>query len=215
MYDLPYHKEKSDTVVKQFISKHPFAFIAGCDENNRPVATQIPVFIEERNDKLYMTGHMMRSTDHHKAFFYNPNVLVVFTGNHSYVSATWYNNPHQASTWNYMSVHVKGVMSFLDEEGLEDVLRKTTLHFENGDKQSATVFDNLTEEYKRPLMKAIIAFEIEVSEMDHVFKLSQDRDAKSYETIKEKLTQQDGDSKGVADEMEKRTKELFPGDKPL
>jgi len=215
MYDLPYYKEKSDTVVKQFISKHPFAFIAGCDENNRPVATQIPVFIEERNDKLYMTGHMMRSTDHHKAFFYNPNVLVVFTGNHSYVSATWYNNPHQASTWNYMSVHVKGVMSFLDEEGLEDVLRKTTLHFENGDKHSATVFDNLTEEYKRPLMKAIIAFEIEVSEMDHVFKLSQDRDAKSYQIIKEKLTQQDGAAKGVADEMEKRTKELFPGDKPL
>ena len=215
MYDLPYYKEKNDAAVKQFISEHPFAFIAGCDENNRPVATQIPVFIEERNDKLYMTGHMMRSTDHHKAVFYNPNVLVVFTGNHSYVSATWYNNPHQASTWNYMSVHVKGVMSFLDEEGLDDVLRKTTLHFENGDKQSATVFDNLTEEYKRPLMKAIIAFEIEVSEMDHVFKLSQDRDAKSYETIKEKLTQQDGDAKGVADEMEKRTKELFPGDKTL
>jgi len=112
-------------------------------------------------------------------------------------------------------VHVKGVMSFLDEKGLEEVLRKITLHFENGNKQSATVFDNLTEEYKRPLMKAIIAFEIEVSEMDHVFKLSQDRDAKSYETIKEKLTQQDGDAKGVADEMEKRTKELFPGDKTL
>ena len=64
-------------------------------------------------------------------------------------------------------------------------------------------------------MKAIIAFEIEVSEMDNVFKLSQDRDAKSYETIKEKLTQQDGDAKGVADEMEKRTKELFPGDNTL
>ena len=158
---------------------------------------------------------MMRSTDHQKAFLYNPNVLAVFTGKHSYVSATWYSNPHQASTWNYMSVHVKGVIRFLDEEGLEDVLRKTTLHFENGNKQSATVFDNLTEEYKRPLMKAIIAFEIEVSEMDNVFKLSQDRDAKSYETIKEKLTQQDGDAKGVADEMEKRTKELFPGDKTL
>jgi len=215
MYDLPYYKEKSDTVVKQFISEHPFAFIAGCDENNKPVATQIPVFIEERNGKLHMTGHMMRSTDHHKAFLCNPNVLVVFTGNHSYVSATWYSNPHQASTWNYMSVHVQGVMSFLDEEGLEDVLRKTTLHFENGNKQSTTVFDNLTEEYKRQLMKAIIAFEIEVREMGHVFKLSQDRDVKSYDMIKEKLTQQDGDAKGVADEMEKRTKELFPGDKPL
>jgi transcriptional regulator len=212
MYDLPYYKEKNDAVIKQFIAEHPFAFFAGCDENNKPVVTQIPVFIEERAGKLYMTGHMMRSTDHHNAFLYNPNVLVVFTGNDSYVSATWYRNPHQASTWNYMSVHVKGVISFLDEQGLEDVLRKTSLHFENGDKESTTFLDNLTEEYTRPLMKAIVAFEIEVSEMNHVFKLSQDRDAKSYEMIKEKLTQQGGDAKGIAAEMEKRTKELFPGD---
>jgi transcriptional regulator len=212
MYDLPYYKEKNDGVIKQFMAEHPFAFIAGCDESNKPVATQIPVFVEERDDKLYMIGHMMKSTDHHKAFLYNPNVLVVFTGDHSYVSATWYSNPHQASTWNYMSVHVKGMMSFLDEQGLEDILKKTTLHFENGNKQSTTIFDNLAEEYKRPLMKAIVAFEIEVSEMGHVFKLSQDRDEKSYHTIKEKLAQQGGNAKKVAGEMEKRTKEMFPGD---
>jgi transcriptional regulator len=212
MYDLPYYKEKNDSLVKQFIAEHPFAFISGCDENNKPVATQIPVFIEEKDGKLYMTGHMMKATDHHKAFLNNPNVLVVFTGHHSYVSATWYSNPHQASTWNYMSVHVKGLLSFLDEQGLVDVLRKTTLHFENGNKESTTVFDNLAEEYKRPLIKAIAAFKIEVSEMNHVFKLSQDRDAKSYDMIKEKLTQQGGDAKLIAGEMEKRTGELFPGD---
>ena len=210
MYDLPYHKEKNEKVIRQFIDEHPFAFIAGCDENNKPVATQIPVFVEERDGKLYMTGHMMRSTDHHKAFEKNSNVLVVFSGHHTYVSATWYSNPHQASTWNYMSVHAKGTIRFLDEQGLTEVLRKTTLHFENQDKQSTTVFDNLAEEYKKPLMKAIVAFEVEVSEIKHVFKLSQDRDAESYENIKEKLEQQGGDAKAIADEMEKRTKELFP-----
>src|SRR4029077_11801629 len=114
-----------------------------------------------------------------------------------------------ASTWNYMSVHVKGLMSFLDEQGLADVLQKTSLYFENGNKESTTVFDNLAEEYKRPLMKAIVAFEIEVSEMDHVFKLSQDRDAESYHVIKEKLTQQGGNANKIADEMEKRTNEMF------
>jgi len=210
MYDLPYHKEKNEKVIRQFIDEHPFAFIAGCDENNKPVATQIPVFVEEKDGKLYMTGHMMKSTDHHKAFEKNSNVLVVFSGHHTYVSATWYSNPHQASTWNYMSVHAKGTIRFLDEQGLTEVLRKTTLHFENQDKQSTTVFDNLAEEYKKPLMKAIVAFEVEVSEIKHVFKLSQDRDAESYENIKEKLEQQGGDAKAIADEMEKRTKELFP-----
>ena len=62
-------------------------------------------------------------------------------------------------------------------------------------------------------MHAIVAFEIEVTGMDNVFKLSQDRDAKSYQNIKEKLKKQDEDGKVIAAEMEKRTKELFPGEK--
>lgn len=209
MYNLPYYKEKDRQVVLSFIHQHPFAFIAGCDENNKPVATQIPVFIEEREGKLYMTGHMMKGTDHHKAFEKNGAVLCVFTGHHTYVSATWYSNPQQASTWNYMSVHVKGQLRFLDEQGLIDVLRKTSLHFENNNSHSSTAFDNLPEEYTSRLMKAIVAFEVEVKSMDHVFKLSQNRDKESYSNIIEKLETQDGDGKRIAEEMKKRQEGLF------
>ncbi|RYF80885.1 MAG: FMN-binding negative transcriptional regulator, partial [Chitinophagaceae bacterium] len=118
MYNLPYFKEKDKEAILDFIHQHPFALICGCDENYSPVATQIPVFIEQKEEKLYLTGHMMKNTDHHKAFEKNPTVLCVFTGAHAYVSATWYSNPHQASTWNYMSVHAKGPLRFLDEKGL-------------------------------------------------------------------------------------------------
>ena len=210
MYDLPYYKEHNAQVIKEFIDQHPFAFLAGCDSENKPVATQVPVFIEEKDGSRLLRGHIMKNTDHHKAFLHNENVLVVFTGHHTYVSATWYSNPHQASTWNYMSVHVKGIIRFLDDAALEDVLRKTTLHFENYNKHSTTVFDNLASAYKQNLMKAIVAFEIEVKEIDHVFKLSQDRDAKSYDTIKEKLKEQGNDGQVIAAEMEKKTKDVFP-----
>jgi len=212
MYNLPYYKEKDPKVIKEFIDQHPFAFVSGCDSENKPVATQVPVFIEEHDGRKILRGHIMRNTDHHKAFVQNENVLVVFTGNHTYVSATWYSNPHQASTWNYMSVHVKGIIRFLDEAALEDVLRKTSLHFENYNQKSTTAFDNLTSEYKQKLLHAIVAFEIEITEMDHVFKLSQDRDAASYENIKEKLKQGE-DGKVIAEEMEKRTKTQFPDNK--
>ena len=209
MYNLPYFKEKDQKAVLEFIHQHPFAFIAGCDENNKPEATQIPVFIEERGERLYMTGHMMKNTDHHKAFEKNPNVLCVFTGAHSYVSATWYTNPHQASTWNYMSVHAKGKLSFLGEQGLISVLQKTSLHFEHGNTASTTTFENLPEEYTSKLIKAIIAFEIEVESIDNVFKLSQNRDKESYHSIVDRLHQQDADAKAVAEEMKKREAELF------
>jgi transcriptional regulator len=209
MYNLPYFKENDAQAVLDFIHQHPFAFIAGCDENHKPVATQIPVFIEERNGKLFMTGHMMKNTDHHKAFEKNPAALCVFSGAHTYVSASWYENPHQASTWNYMSVHVKGQLRFLDEEGLIDVLKKTSLHFENGNTYSPTSFTNLPDEYTSRLMKAIVAFEIEVESIDNVFKLSQNRDKESYHHIIEKLAEQDADAKTVAEEMKKREGQLF------
>ena len=152
----------------------------------------------------------MKNTDHHKAFVHSENVLVVFTGHHTYVSGTWYSNPHTPSTWNYMSVHAKGVIRFLDDAALIDALRMTSLHFENNDQQSATIYDNLPSAYTQKLMKAIVAFEIEVKEMDTVFKLSQDRDAESYEHIKKRLREQGEAGQVIAAEMEKRTKEVFP-----
>src|SRR5688572_3332578 len=138
MYSLPYFKESDPGEIMRFIRKHPFAFLSGASATGIPVATQVPVFIEERDGSLFLTGHIMRQTDHHKAFAENAQVLCVFTGAHTYVSATWYSNPQQASTWNYMSVHVRGMLRFLDERGLIEVLKKTTLHFEEGNRDSST-----------------------------------------------------------------------------
>lgn len=209
MYELPYYKEEDKQVIIDFIHEHPFAFLSGCDEKQKPVATQLPVFIEERAGVYYLTGHIMRNTDHHKAFMHNPDVLAVFTGLHTYVSATWYSNPHQASTWNYMSVHAKGKIKILDEDGLIDVLKKLSLHFEKDNKSSTTIFDNLKPEYKEPLVKAIVAFEVEVTDISHVFKLSQDRDEASYHNIIKKLSEQGGDGKAIADIMQQRIGKVF------
>ncbi|MGB2704261.1 MAG: FMN-binding negative transcriptional regulator, partial [Chitinophagaceae bacterium] len=93
MYDLPHHKENNHEEIIQFMRDYPFVFITGAGSANKPVATQIPVFIDEKNGKYSLTGHIMRNTDHHKAFEQNADVLAVFTGPHTYVSATWYTNP--------------------------------------------------------------------------------------------------------------------------
>ena len=209
MYNLPYFKENDKAVIFKFIQDNPFAFLAGSDANNFPVATQVPMFMEESGGKILLTGHMMRQTDHHRAFEKNPNVLCVFTGPHAYVSASWYSNPYQASTWNYMSVHVKGKIRFLDENGLVNVLKKITLHFEKDNAKSSTVFVNLPEEYRNRLMKAIIAFEVEVEEINNVFKLSQNRDKESYENIIEELSKQDADGEEIAGIMKERIGKVF------
>jgi transcriptional regulator len=213
MYDMPHHKEKNESLIKEFIGKYPFAFLSGCDAANKPIATQVPVFIEETDGKKILRGHIMKNTDHHKAFMQNENVLVVFSGHHTYVSGTWYSNPHTPSTWNYMSVHVKGILRFLEDEALVDALRMTSLHFENYNPHSVTIYDNLPSDYTQRLMKMIVAFEIEVTEMDTVFKLSQDRDVESYQNIITKLKEQGESGQVIAAEMEKRTEQVFPNSK--
>lgn len=210
MYSLPRHKENDPKRIREFIDEYPFAFVTGCNVQNEPIATQIPVFVEEQDDKQLLRGHIMKNTDHHKAFQHNSNVLAVFTGRHTYVSGTWYTNPHTPSTWNYMSVHVKGQIRFLDETALEDILRKTTLHFENYNSASSTIYDNLPVEMKQRYLRMIVSFEIEIHKIDTVFKLSQDRDYQSYLNIIEKLQQQDLDGQVIAAEMQKRIGEVFP-----
>ncbi len=185
-----------------------FAFIIGCNTNLQPVASQIPLLIEERGDKLFLLGHVQRKTDHHLAFEQNPNALAVFTGPHTYVSASWYTNQQQASTWNYMSVHARGQVKFLDDAGLLDILKRTTSFFENN-PHSPSLVEKMTEEYVSKNMKAIVAFEMEVTAIDNVFKLSQNRDKESYHKITEELKAQGGQAAEVGNEMDKRRSQLF------
>jgi transcriptional regulator len=208
MYNLPYHKEKDPRKVIQFVKDHPFAFLTGCDAANKPVATQVPVFIDEKDEKLFLSGHIMKNTDHHKAFMHNPNVLAVFTGAHTYVSASWYDDKNRGSTWNYRSVHAKGVLRFLGEQELLDTLKRTTNHFEN-DPHSGANFEDLTTEYVQRMIKAIVAFEVEVQEIDHIFKLSQDRNEKSYDNIIDKLSQGNADAQEISRLMRERKSEVF------
>lgn len=210
MYNLPYHREENQEVTRQLIEKYPFAFLAGCNGTQVPVATQVPLFFDIQDGVKTLSGHIMKDSDHHKAFMENPQVLAVFTSKHCYVSGSWYSNPRTPSTWNYMSVHAKGVIRFLENDALEKMLRRTTLHFENSNAQSPTVFDNLDPNFLQKAMKWIIAFEIKVTEMDTVIKLSQDRDAQSYRNIISKLNEQDENAREIASEMEKRYHTLFP-----
>jgi len=209
MYSFPYFKGQDAEEVLQFMKEQPFIFLTGVDADNKPVATQVPVFIDEKDGKLFLTGHIMRKTDHQKAFEQNKNVLAVFTGPHTYVSATWYTKA-MGSTWNYMSVHAHGTIRFGDKEELVSVLRRLTLHYENGNTESVTVFDNLPAEYTESMMKGIVPFEIEITDLQHVFKLSQNRDEESYDNIIRQLKQRDDNAKAIATIMEKRKSKVFP-----
>ncbi|HCM76599.1 MAG TPA: hypothetical protein DIS90_09475 [Cytophagales bacterium] len=210
MYHFSYFKEKDKQAVLDFMEEHPFAFMTGSFLSGAQVATQIPILLEERDGELFLQGHIMRNTDHHKAWMENPNALLVFSGPSCYVSASWYSNPQIGSTWNYISVHVAGRVNFMTGDELVAFMRKLTLKFEKNNAQSPTFYDNLPDDYLSKMMSAIVGFEVKAEAMDNVFKLSQNRDEKSYSHIISKLQEAGGSSALIASEMIKRKAALFP-----
>lgn len=208
MYNIPYFKASSDKEVVDFMHKHPFIILCGVDGNNKPVATHVPVLFEERDDKLFLLAHIMRQQAHTNAFANSHNVLAIFYGPHTYVSASWYDNKQSASTWNYQAVHASGELKFVSEERLHEVLTKLTEKFEHN-PHSPSLVQKMDKAYVEKMMQAIIAFEIEVVSVQHVFKLSQNRDEKSYENIVYHLSEQDAEAKAVADTMKQNASSVF------
>lgn len=89
MYKLNYFTEEDTAKVIDFMKANSFAIITGMGEQY-PVASHIPLTIDVNDDgKLFFTGHLMKKTDHHLAFEKNEQVLVIFNGPHTYVSASW------------------------------------------------------------------------------------------------------------------------------
>ena len=209
MYNFPYFKENDKETLLNFIEENPFAFLSGSFLSGKQIATQIPILLVEKNGDLYLQGHLMKNTDHHKAFIENPNALLVFTGPNCYVSASWYTNPQMGSTWNYMSLHIDGKIHFMSNEELIELMRKLTLKFEKGNTNSQTIYDNLPQDYLSKMMAAIVGFEIKADKIENVFKLSQNRDEESYVNIISKLEEIGGNSSLVASEMKKRKTKLF------
>ena len=202
MYKLPYFTEQNEEVVFDFMQKNSFAIITGCNQVF-PVATHVPLDVKKEGGKIIFTGHMMKNTDHHKAFSQSENVLVIFTGPHCYVSASWYVKKEVASTWNYIDVHARGTIKFTGEEGTKKIIENLTNKYEL--PGSLAAFSKLPAEYVDRLVKAIIGFTIEVSTIENVFKLSQNHDVATRESIIENLLgRHDADSNEIAMEMKKR-----------
>ena len=202
MYNIPHFKAKDHQEVLDFMKANPFVTICGVNKEGYPVATQVPILLKIENDTIIISGHMMRKQDHTNAFENNNKALVIFSGPSAFVSANWYTTKNMGSTWNYQSVQAKGKLEIKDEKHLKNLLTELTLHFEK-DPNSPTQVKNLSPEYMEQNMKAIVSFEILVDDLQHVFKLSQNRDDVSYENIKNELSNGNAACKHMAAAMQR------------
>jgi transcriptional regulator len=202
MYNLSHFTPDDPERVISFMKENSFAVVTAIGDRY-PVATHLPLSVNVAEDgNITFQGHLMKNTDHHKAFEKNGDVLVIFNGPHCYVSASWYQQPQAASTWNYMTVHAKGKIRFTDEEGTHQAVRAITDKYEGTDSPAS--FQHLPEAYVRKLLKAIVGFTIEVEAVEHVFKLSQNHSPENRQSISNHLKLAGNEqSAAIAREMDK------------
>ena len=205
MYKNPQFEEKDRNKILAFMEAHSFVTLIGYD-GDYPVATQIPVKIERREEQIYLIGHVMKKTDHYQAYAKNENVLALFTGAHAYVSASVYQDPAVASTWNYSSVHAKGKIRLLNDAETKEIIKELTNRYENPTTSKAA-FHHISEDYIEKNLKAICGFEILVQNIASVFKLSQNHPAVNRTAIIHHLAKsEDANDQQVAEEMKKAIK---------
>lgn len=187
MYKSTKFEEKDSDKVLAFMQAHPFITLVGFD-GDYPVATQVPVQVYRNGSAFTIVGHIMKKTDHHTAYSKNENVLAIFTGAHAYISASVYENPASASTWNYSTVQAKGKIRLMDRDETREVIKHLTDSYEDP-KTSPAAFHRMTTEYIEQNLKAISGFEIIVTALENTFKLSQNHPQQNRAAIVDYLSQ--------------------------
>jgi transcriptional regulator len=205
MYLTNHFSDAEQADILAFMNAYSFATICGVGVNGFPVATHVPVMIAVRNNQLFLQAHIMRKQAHTIAFENNNQVLAVFHGPHAYVSAQHYEPKNTASTWNYSAVHASGILNFLDDKALYEMLKALTAKYENNPASPAQL-KHMSDDYIQSNMKAIVAFEIEVTNLQHVFKWSQNKPSHIQENIIRTFAEGSPEENLAAAEMKLRLK---------
>jgi transcriptional regulator len=199
MYKVTSFLEEDLEKLIQFMEDHPFAVLIGSNQNV-PSATQIPLQIKQYGTDIKLVGHVMKKTDHHEAFLANDNVLALFHGAHAYISASIYENPASASTWNYSAVQAAGKIRLLNSDETRAVLKALTDQYEKQDSPAA--FHHLSDDYIEKHLKAIVGFEITVTSLKGIFKLSQNHPQVNRQRIVNHLSQSENpQAQEIAEQM--------------
>ena len=159
-------------------------------DNNFPVlvtgtggalhASHLPVTIHESGSQIVIDMHMAKNNPQWKEFF-DDEVLVVFSGPHSYVSPRWYAETERVPTWNYAAVHAYGVPRINADRSEKRASQRRLI--ESLDPQWLPKFDALSQKYVDMMLDGIVNFSIPVARIETRWKLSQNRGRQEMELI--------------------------------
>ncbi len=138
-----------------------------------PLCAHIPFELSDDGSEIRL--HLARSNPIARAALPAPAVLIV-SGPDAYISPDWYGIADQVPTWNYVAVHLRGLLFPQPPEALLPHLDAVSAHFEDRlhpklPWRTAKMTDGVMER----MMRMIVPFRIEVAAVDGTWKLNQNK----------------------------------------
>ncbi|OBY89422.1 transcriptional regulator [Pseudomonas sp. AU11447] len=178
MYVPAHFEETRADELHRLIREYPLGILV-TGHDGLLDANHLPFELELSAERPLLRAHVARN---------NPvwqesdgeDVLVIFRGEHAYVSPNWYPSKHEAHrqvpTWNYQVVHVRGRLKVMDEERfVRGVVGRLTRTHEASEAKPWKMSDS-TPEFISGMLANIVGIEVEISEIVGKSKLSQNKD---------------------------------------
>ena len=178
-YPPKHHQDDNINHMIDVIKTYPLATVISV-KNNKPLITHLPLVYE----KGKLIGHIDIYNPQAKLLKDNNDVTILFSGPECYISPSIYTTT-QLPTWNYIKVHLKGtVKAIKSKEALKQSLITMTAFLESPDHKYVLEPDN--PRLNRNL-NYIEMFEIEITQWEGKFKLSQDKKPSDMKAAREEL----------------------------
>jgi transcriptional regulator len=139
-----------------------------------PLAVHVPFLIAADGRSLDL--HLARSNPVTRAGLPAP-ALIAISGPDAYISPDWYGVPDQVPTWNYVAVHLRGMLQPLPAETLRDHADALSAQFEADlAPKKPWVSTKMAEGVMDRMMRMIVPFRMTISAVEGTWKLNQNKD---------------------------------------
>ncbi|MGO3147870.1 MAG: FMN-binding negative transcriptional regulator [Leucobacter sp.] len=193
MHTYPSYPAPSGRAVTEFVNSNPFAVMV-TSTDGAPVATHTPIVFPpgaELGETLIGTrlwGHVGRINDHWKLIADKPEVLLVFSSSHAYVSPSSYEFTPAAPTLDYATVHLTGRVSLLETEAENLAVVEQTVAQLEGHRSEQWNPSGSRELFEK-IINGVVSFTIDIETESAMFKLSQDMPEDVHARVMTDLTQ--------------------------
>jgi transcriptional regulator len=172
MYQPPQFKGQAEQAA-QLMRSHPFASLISVDEAGMPYVTHLPLHLEIRGEQMVLLGHVAKPNPHWRYLQARPQAVATFLGPHAYLSPKVYPDLARVPTWNYLAVHCTVQATLIEDPAGKDALLKKLI----GDHEPpyAEQWRGLGEEFAHKMLAGIVAFELQVTDLQCKIKLNQHR----------------------------------------